>query len=251
MQNFVTALSRGLQILRAFTPDRPMLSLHEITTETNLPKSTVLRLLRTLISLNYVRFNDLTKKYYLGMETMSLGYTVLSGLDLRERALPYMEKLADLTQQNVGLGILDGGEVVYAERIKKYRPVSFGVQPGMRINAYRSSMGRAILAFSEEKEVKRFLTVILKEKDAVNMLGRSGKLLQKLLNDVRKKGYALDYEELIPGLAGIAAPILKSKTEVEGAINIVVVTNIVTRKELEGYAPALMEAARAISYYRG
>ncbi len=252
MADFVNSLHRGLQILRAFTPAEPMLRLQDFVSVTGLSKSTALRLLRTLCALNYVQVDPHTKRYFLGPEIMSLGFAVLSNMDLREVALPYMDELARVSHQNVGLGILDGTEVVYIERIKKQRVITIDVYVGSRINAYRSSIGRAILAFLDERSLKGLLERLLKEKDAFRYVGRNGQALLDLLAKTRKRGYAVSDEELMPGVRSIAAPILRSGGEVEGAINMPCPTQMVSLQELnKEYAAMLVQTARKISAARG
>jgi IclR family pca regulon transcriptional regulator len=252
MANFVNSLDRGLKILRAFTPAKPELRLLDITNLTSLPKTTVIRLLKTLTSLNYIRFDSNNRKYYLGPEVMSLGFTVLSSMDIREIALPYIAELSRISDQSVNLGILDRSEVVYIERIKKRTILNIDQHVGSRLSSYRSSIGRAILAYLEKKDFEIVLREILKEKNSVDFIGPKGKSLLKILEKVRQKGFALNNEELIPGLRAIGAPIFNSEGNVEAAINMPVFSQMVSLTELtEKYAPMLIETAQMISEARG
>lgn len=252
MADFVKSLERGLHILRAFTPAQPKLRLLDITRSTGLPKTTVIRLLKTLSSLNYVRFDPDARKYYLGPEVMSLGFTVLSSMDIREIALPYIEELSRASDQNVNLGLLDRAEIVYIERIKKRRILSIEHHVGSRLNSYRSSIGRAILAYLSEEEFEIVLREILREENAVDFVGPEGQFLRMVLDEVRQKGYALNNEELIPGLRAVAAPIFSAEGNIEAAINMPVFSQLVTLEELtKKFAPMLMETAKKISEARG
>ena len=103
MADFINSLYRGLQVLRCFTTDRPMLRLLDIVNITRLPKTTVIRILKTLTSLNYIHFASEGKNYYLGPEVMTLGFTVLSNMDLREIAFPHMQELSRISHQNISL----------------------------------------------------------------------------------------------------------------------------------------------------
>jgi IclR family pca regulon transcriptional regulator len=248
----VNSLLKGLGILEAFTPSQFSLSFQELTMKTGFPKTTVFRFLRTLTSHGYLSLDSKSKKYFLGPRVMSLGFTVLSGMDLRNVALPYLEELARLSDQNVNLAILDKTEVVLIERLKKWQILDFNIQVGGRLNCYQTSMGRAILAFSNQKKFLSILNVLLKNREAVRHIGPKGAKLIKKLKEARLKGYALNDEELIKGLRSIAAPIFNAQGDVEGAINIPVFSHMVSREELiERYAPLLIKTARNISAARG
>jgi IclR family pca regulon transcriptional regulator len=188
----------------------------------------------------------------MGPKVMSLGFTVLSSLDLRDVASPYLEKLAKESNQNVNLGILDGVDVVYIDRIKKWQILDTNVHVGSRLNSYQTAIGRAILAFLNEEEFKSVLSRLLKDATIKGHIGEKGKNLTKILERVRQKGYAVNDEELIKGLRSIAAPIFNAQSEVEGAINIPVFTQMVNRSDLiERFVPLLLDTAEKISCARG
>jgi IclR family transcriptional regulator, pca regulon regulatory protein len=252
MPDFVNSLSRGLMILKAFSRTRPMLRLQELTTITDLPKTTVLRLLRTLITLNFVQYSASSKQYFLGPETLSLGFTVLTNMELRKTALPYIEALSSQSNQNTAIGILVGTDMVCIERIKKIRLLTIDLYVGARLNLYRSAMGMAFLAFLGREEYKRILAKILSEKGEDDFIGQNGENLAGILETVRQKGYALSDNELIPGVIGIGAPIFNYNGEVEAAISMPVVRGVVGKEELiERYVPMLIDTAKKISLARG
>jgi len=181
-----------------------------------------------------------------------LGFAVLSSLDLRDIARPYLEELSRITKQTVNLGILDNTEVVYIERVKKRRVVSSDFHIGSRLNIYLSSMGRAILAFMDHEEFNVLLNDILKNGQAVKYIGQNGERLMEIIEDVRHKGYAINDQEYFRGLRAAAAPVLNKKGMAEAAINMPVFSNMITRKELvEKYVPLLVKTAEDISMARG
>jgi DNA-binding IclR family transcriptional regulator len=252
MSDFVNSLHRGLLILKAFTPSHPMLRLQDLVNKTGLPKTTVLRLMRTLISLNYVQFNASSRQYFLGPQTLSLGFTVLTSMDLANTARPYMEELSAVSQQNLALGILDGTEVVCVERFKKRSLVNIDLHVGARMNLYRSAIGRAILAYLPEDRYKELLKKILSDPNASDFTGTNGELLSGAMEEVRQKGYSLNDNELIPGVLAIGAPIFNFQREVEGAISIAVIRGIIGKQELiHKYVPMLVKTTKKISSARG
>jgi IclR family pca regulon transcriptional regulator len=250
--NLVKSLQKALKILETFAPATPKLRLQHLVHKTNMPKTTILRILRTFEFLNYISFDPESKYYFLGPRVMSLGFTVLSSMDLRDITIPYLEELSQLTKQNVNLGILDGTEVIYIERVKKWNILNTDFHVGSRLNAYRTAIGRAILAFMGHEKVQLIFNKILKDKEAKKYIGENGELLAKLLEKVRRDGYAINDDEYIKGIRAIAAPIFNNEGKVEAAINIPVFAHMISQKELiERYLPLLLVTAEKISMARG
>jgi IclR family transcriptional regulator, pca regulon regulatory protein len=252
--NIINSLKRGLDILEAFTPEHPRLRFNEIVEKTKFPKPTVFRFLQSLLSLHYVSFDPLHKCYFLSPKVISLGSTALSSVDLRENALPHLNQLSERTGQNISMGILYGDEVVIIERIEKKQIVKFDfhIHIGSHINAYQTSLGRAILAFLDPELFNPVLMKILQDVNATKYVGRKGKLFLSLLEGVRRKGYATADEELAPGLRAIAAPVFNNQNKVEAAINIPVFSHEITRSQLiKKYVSLLLDTAEKISVSLG
>ena len=112
------SLVRGLLVLECFTPNRLSFSLSELSKYLDLPKSSLHRTLKTLFAMNYLRYEEATKQYFLGTRVLSLGFSVLGSMELREIARPYMEKLSRDTNKTVNLAVFDKDEMVYVERIR-------------------------------------------------------------------------------------------------------------------------------------
>jgi IclR family pca regulon transcriptional regulator len=248
----VHSLLKGLNILETFTPSQHNLSFQELCVKTGFPKTTVFRFLRTLTTHDYLSLDSKSKKYFLGPKVMSLGFAVLSSLDLRNVAFPYLEELARASDQNVNLAILDNTEVVVIERIKKWQMLDINIPVGGRLNCYQTSSGYALLAFSNQEKFLSILQSLLKNREVVKQIGPKGAKLIKRVKEARLKGYALCNGEFTKGVRSIAAPIFDVRGDVEGAVYIPVLSQAVSREELiEHYTPLLLRTARKISAARG
>lgn len=246
------SLQRAFHVLEAFSLFSPKMRLQEVVNKTGFPKATVLRFLRTLTALKYVSYDSVSKLYSLSARVMSLGYTALSAMDVRTVALPFIEQLAEVTGQNVNLGILDGIEVVYVERIKKKQILNIDLHVGSRLKAYNSSIGQVILAYLDSTERESVLKELLRDPEIAAIAGSNGELLYETLNDIRTKGYALNNESYITGVRAIGAPILNHIGVVDAGINIPVFSYMVSKDELlQRYLPLLLETAERISVERG
>jgi len=151
-RQFVTALARGLELLRAFVPNEGPLGNQEIAHRTGLPKPTVSRLAHTLTRLGYLNYLERLEKYQLGTAVLSLGYAVLANLGIRMIARPFMQELADYAGASVSLGSRDRLNMVYIEHCRPDTPITLRLDLGSRIPLATTAMGRALLAALPEDE---------------------------------------------------------------------------------------------------
>ena len=248
----IKSLLKGLKLLEAFTSEDYMLGFQEIVLKTKMPKATVFRLLHTLTSEDYLHFDSKLKKYFMSPRIMSLGSVFLSGMKLREVALPYLEELSRVCGQNVNLTILDGKEILYVEHISKRDLLKINIHVGSRVNVYQTACGRAILAHLPPDRLRRVQEELLVDPDAVKTIGAKGEKLIMRLEEVRRQGYALNDEEFTKGVRSIAAPVFDRQGCVEGAVNMPVFSHQVSvSKLIKTYLPMLLDATEKISAARG
>ena len=244
----VNSLIRGLEILESFTPSDPHLTLQDLAGKTGLPKTTVHRFLKTLLTMNYVTLDSRTKSYSLAPRVMALGFSVLSGMDLRQTAFPYMEALSKETDQNVNLAVLDRAEMLYIERITVRQIININLYVGSRVNCYMTAMGRSLIAFLSRESYEQLLSELLRDKEAVKVIGRNGEKLNAILDEVRRRGYASNDGEWVPGLRAIGAPVFNGRGEVEASLNMSFISQMIGFDEMiEKYVPPLMTTAGRIS----
>lgn len=145
-RNFVTALARGLDLMRAFGPDDGYLGNAELSRRTGIPRPTVSRLTYTLATLGYLVYAESTEKYRLGPGAMLLGDRYVRGARVREAARPLMQSLAFATECTVALAAPDGHEMVYLEACQPRGALVIRLGPGARLPMATSAIGRAWLA---------------------------------------------------------------------------------------------------------
>lgn len=149
-RHFVTALARGLAVLNCFRSRDKSLSNHELAGRCGLPKSTVSRLTYTLTKLGYLEHEAESGRYRLGSATLSLGSAMLSRMDVRQRARPLMQRLADETHTMVSLGTRDRLSMIYVENCRSAAALTLSLDIGSRIPLATTAMGRAYLAACSE-----------------------------------------------------------------------------------------------------
>src|SRR5512135_2126695 len=152
-RRFVVALSRGLDVLRAFRPNDGLLGNQEIAARTNLPKPTVSRLTYTLTKLGYLTAVPRFEKYQLAPSAMALGYAALANLGVRQLSEPFREQLMRETGGAVAIGARDRLSMIYFGQSRS-GAVNVQLDVGSRIPIATTAMGRAyIWALPDEERV--------------------------------------------------------------------------------------------------
>src|ERR1700757_855435 len=144
-RNFVVALSRGLDVLRAFQPNDGLLGNQEIAARTSLPKPTVSRLTYTLTKLGYLTPVPRFEKYKLAPAVMALGYAPLANLGVRHLSEPYREELMRQTGGAVAVGGRDRHSMIYFGQSRNGLTLGVQLDVGSRIPIATTAMGRAYL----------------------------------------------------------------------------------------------------------
>ena len=162
--NSAASLTRGLDILRAFTPYDATLGNQELIERTGLAGATISRLTSTLVGLGYLHYDGVLGRYSIGAATVALGYSALSSNPIIHMARPLMQELADWTGAAVALGTSDGLEMVYLANCRSMSPVTLQLNVGSRVPMARTAMGLAYLADLPE-EKRSTLVTALKQAD--------------------------------------------------------------------------------------
>jgi IclR family pca regulon transcriptional regulator len=251
-RSFIEALSRGLSVLEVFESSQPRLGITEIARKTGLSKSTVFRLLHTLRTLGYITLVNEEKKFTLGPKVLGLGFAVLSSLELREVARPYLIDLSQRIKETVNLAVLDGWKLIYIERIKTEQIVNINLYIGSRLELYNTAMGRVLAAFQGKKWIEQYLEYLEKIPEAEAYWKDKGKKFLSIIEEVRTNDYALNNEELVLGLRSVASPVRNWEGKVTAAVNIAVSSSIYSLSRLKKeLIPPLQETIRAISQALG
>jgi DNA-binding IclR family transcriptional regulator len=156
-RRFVTALARGLEVLRCFRPADRWLAHQEIARRTGLPQATVSRLTFTLTALGYLRHRGTRGEYALAPGVLALGFSMLNNFDIGRIARPHMQALADLAQAAVSLGVRRSLTMVYVAHCRSAAPLTLGLDVGTQLPLATTAMGRALYVALQPPEQARLL----------------------------------------------------------------------------------------------
>ena len=243
-RDFVSSLSRGLEILSSFSKTSRKMTLSEVAAETGMSRATARRFLLTLVREGYVVTDG--KMFDLTPKVLELGFSVLSTIGVWDRARPFMERLSDQTGESCTAAILDGLEVVYVAGVQAHNIITVGITVGSRQSAFYTANGRVLLAAQPESH----WDAIVKNAQLVPRTPHSvtnKTKFREILEDVRDKGWSLVDQELELGLLSTGIPLRYRDGDMAGAINIAVPTVRATPEDMvEIYLPRLQDTADQI-----
>ena len=193
-KNPVQSAERIFQVMEMLAENGEM-GLMEISAALGLHKSTVHRLLMSLVYMGYARQDEVSQKYMLSYKIVNMAGKILERMDVLQVAKPYLERLSDLSGEAVHLVQREGNQILYIYKIEaKVGTIRMVSHVGMIHPMYCSGVGKAIMATLPEREVKQIWNESVIEKKTDKTITDYDEML-KVLEEVRINGYALDDEE--------------------------------------------------------
>lgn len=242
----IQSVERALKILDLFDEFEPELKITEISDKMELNKSTVHSLLKTLEKHKYIDQNPENGKYKLGLKLIERGNCVVSTIDIRQVARTYLLDLAKRTGQTVHLGILNGKEGVYIDKIEGESAIIRFSKIGKGFPLHATAIGKVLLAFQEPKETNLLLSNYNFTEQTEYSITNQGEFLAQI-EKVHQQGYAIDNQENELGVRCIAAPLLNFENKVLAGISISTLISQVNDEKLGKYIKLLKQTSLEIS----
>ncbi|MFN3133975.1 MAG: IclR family transcriptional regulator [Candidatus Kryptonium sp.] len=243
-----SSIEKAFAILSVFSQNggRFELGVGEISKVLKMHKSTVHRFLRSMEKIGVIEKNNETGKYRLGLKLYELGNSVSLKKIMVDRARKYLEDLHWYLNETVHFATLKNGEVAYLDKIIADRNFVIISEVGKRLPAHCTGLGKVMLAFLPESEVRR----IIKEKGlkrfTKNTITNRKDLFEEL-KKIRERGYAIDNEEIEDGLRCIAAPIFNGEGKVIAAVSISGPSSRINEATYDEYSKYVIKTAKLIS----
>lgn len=244
-RQFVNALARGLELLRCFQPGDTELGNAELARRTGMPKPTVSRLTYTLTKLGYLAFSESRGTYRLAAGVLALGYAMLSNLDVRKVARPYMEALSEAAQASVSIGARDRLSMVYIESCRSSANVTLRLDVGSRIPLATSAVGRALLCGLPQGE-RDYLMDHIRLRDEDNW-PRVKAGIEQALRDYEERGFVLSAGDWQQDVNAVGVPLIGVDRERAMAFNCGAPAFLLSREKLEQQiGPRLVQLVRQV-----
>jgi DNA-binding IclR family transcriptional regulator len=215
------SLLRSIKLLECFD-EYSELSLTELVELSNMPKTTVHRLVHSLVDaglLVKVKYSVHDVKYKLGLKLLELGMKVINQLEYREVALPYMKNINSKFNESVHLAVMEEDEAVYVEKLDSDKPIRLVIKIGARAPLYAGSAPKVLLAHMEETKQKDYLERLELKKISSNTITNRNQLVHEL-QEIKEQGYATSKGEIYKDTIGFSSPIFDSAGKITAALGV-------------------------------
>ena len=229
-QYMVPAVTRALDVIELLSKQDSGMSISEIHRALKLPLSSAANIVYTLRSLGYLE-RDADARYQLSLKMLGVSRRVLGRMDFLGRCHGVLEDLVRESGLTAHLAVMRDGESIYVDRVATDGFVQFSSYVGMRWPAYSSAVGKALLAFLSEPELRRTLKQMTLHKLTPRTI-TSRRVLEQQLRSFRRLGYTWEMEEGEVGVTCVAAPLFGRLGEVIAAASVTGTTQQIPKNRI-------------------
>lgn len=205
-RNRLSSVANAARVLKAFSPSHPDWGVADLSKHLSISTSTVHRLLSTLADAGLLEQDPRSGRYRLGLSVFDLVGALPTQRSLHEAVLVSMTELRSRTGETVQVGVLDGRQVVYVERLDSPNTLRIFTELGRRNDAHCTSSGKVLLAFLPRPQLDRILKGWTLPRLTEHTI-TDPKVLRAELRSIRQRGYSENREESQRGVVSVAAPI--------------------------------------------
>lgn len=244
--NSMQTINRAIQILKSFTREENELSLAQFHHILGLSKSSLQRILNTLVMHGFLEKDNKKKTYKLGMELFYLGSLVEEHSHLISTAKPFLKKLRDRLGENAYLNIIENEKrkCIAIEKAKHLlMPISY---IGQTSPLYAGASAKLLLAYLGANKMNDYISgVELERITEKTVIDKSA--LKEDLSTIQKNGYALSFGERIPGVCSVSAPIFNRENEIVASVSISAPIVRINEEIISNFIAAIKEVANLIT----
>ena len=244
MPQYIQSIERAARVLKSLSNSGKLMGVTEIANKVNLGKSTVHRILMSLLKATLVRVDSTSHKYTLGYGLLQLTDGLLRGSEISITALPHLQYLRQETGETVSLNVREGNHRVVTERLDTSHEIRYVAEIGRPLPLHVGAGGKAILAFMEEAEILSVLEI-------VEMSEKQFQCLNKELKDIRIIGSAYTLGERLPGAGSISAPIFTHHGMAIASVNVLCLESRLKSKTVRDFRQLVQATAMDISQELG
>lgn len=241
----MSTVHKAIQLMRAFTREEKKLSLTELHKKTGIGKSSLQRLLSTLVHERFLMKDEETKQYSLGMELFFLGSLVEKNDAFLSVAIPVMQGLSRLTKENISISVIEQNERRCIYNIPSQHELSALTYIGNTSPLYAGASAKTLLAFQSDEFIGNYMNQ-MEIKPITDNTVNSREALMEDIRDIRQKGYAVSHGERIKGAMSISVPIRNRFAEVFAVLTVTLPSVREDEFDIPNLTQDVLEAAKAI-----
>jgi IclR family transcriptional regulator, KDG regulon repressor len=249
-KTLIQSLDRGLQLLEILSYSAEPLGLPELADQLDVDRSTIHRLMATLLQRGFVNQDLVTKKYTIGYKVVELSRRAIDSFSLRVACKPFMKLLVEETHESVNLAVLAGKDAICIDHESSPSPLAVTNDIGSVFHLQATALGKTFLAFLPDEARKELLAGIRFEaytpRTIINL-----QALENNLQQIRQQYFALDDEERYIGVRCLAAPIFDYRKKIIAGIGISGPTTRVTLEKVGELSILVKKVAFEISVQMG
>ena len=245
-QYSIRVLEKVVKVLDLYTYREAAFTLSDISKRTGLPKTTVFRILKTFENTGFFKYDPGQEKYSLGLRFLELGGIVYSSLSVRKAAAPYMDTLSNSLKATILLGVMKDDQLLYIDKREMDSIIRVTSHTGLKRPPYFGMLGMTLLAYMDNKEKERLLTLYPPTKITPKTVTDIRRIMKKL-DEAKRKGYYMEQDEIVEGLLGIGVPIMDFSGNVVAALGATQPVFQIKEGTIENTIHQLLDASRSIS----
>jgi DNA-binding IclR family transcriptional regulator len=240
------SVQKAFRILQAIADSPTGLGVSELAKQLRIGKSTVHGIASALEELGALVRDPIDKKYTIGYTLLELGRKAYGRTELRDIARTAMERLMEAVGETVFVGTMNGDHATILEVVESRNQLKITSPPGTRLPLLAGAVGKVFLAQLEEGKAREIAQKMGLVRYTVRSVTDAALLLSQA-EEAKRKGYAIDDEEYLPGVRAIAAPILVSSLP-PAAIWVVGFSSSLDDRKMTRVIPEVRKAAQEISH---
>ncbi|WP_018923241.1 IclR family transcriptional regulator [Salsuginibacillus kocurii] len=215
----VQSVDRALTIVKLVSQKKDGYGVTELAEMLDLNKSSIFRIVATLIEHGFIEQDLETKKYRLGYQYLELSSKLLDSIDIRKEATPFLKELEELSNEVVHLVIYSQKQAIYIEKLEGNETLRMHSRVGERAPLHCTSAGKTILAFLPEEEARTLIKQQPLPAHTAHTITEPTALFENI-KQIKHQGYGVEKEENEAGINCIATPLFNYNGNIAGAISI-------------------------------
>jgi DNA-binding IclR family transcriptional regulator len=242
----VPAVDRAARIMVMLGTGTREMTLAEIASATGYHRSSVHKILATLVHHGFLDRSEITKRYSLGIALVRCGQAALNNLQINHSAKSFLKELAECSGETANFAVLSGTRMVIVDVIESAVELRVSPPIGTMDSMINKSNGKAVLAWLPESLVSKIIKregLPARTKNSITNVT----LYRKELAAVRQQGYATDFEEFQEGISAVSAPVFNSEGHVIATLSIVGPAFRMTKEKMQLYGEKCASAAAQLS----